>query len=124
MREEIWKDIPDFEGLYQASNFGRVRSLNIEKKYNPVERRPYTKLLKGKILKPYCNNRGFLTVSLYKNGTQFRRCVHTLVATTFLENPNKYNFIGFKDGNKLNTDVSNLKRISHTGGRNRRNGYV
>lgn len=49
MSKEIWRDIPEYEGLYQVSTLGKVRSLDMEVECYPIERKPYTRLRKGKI---------------------------------------------------------------------------
>lgn len=70
--EEIWKDIPDYEGIYQASNLGNIKSLK------------FGSTGKERILKPTLNNCGYLRVCLHKNKKQKVRSVHQLVAITFL----------------------------------------
>ena len=111
MTEELWKDIKGFEGLYQVSTLGRVRSLDGVKEFYPMERKPYTQLRKGRILKPYYGPNKFLTVLLYKDGDINRKAVHRIVAKTFLENPKGYKKVGFIDGDKTNTKLENLKWI-------------
>ena len=86
---EIWKDIPDYEGEYQASNFGRIRSLD-RKVWN------YNK--RGRILKQNANDKGYLYVSL--NSKKYY--VHILIARTFIENSNNYEQVNHKDFNKSN----------------------
>ena len=104
---EEWRDIPGYEGLYQASNFGKIRSLTkkivqfngynySEKKYN------------GKILKPSIV-RGYERVLLQDKGIKRNYFVHRLVAMTFIENPNNLPYINHKDENKLNNKVENLE---------------
>ena len=73
---EIWKDIEGYEGLYQVSNKGRVKSLG------------NNKTRREKILQPSENHKGYLRISLYKNGKQKKFLVHRLVAEAFLPNPN------------------------------------
>lgn len=96
--KEIWKDIQGYEGLYQVSNLGRIKSLK-----------------KEKILKPsvqYINkhkNYKRLKVSLTKNHIKKDFMVHQLVARAFIHNPNNYNLINHIDGNTLNNYVSNLE---------------
>lgn len=109
MTEELWKDIEGFEGLYQVSTLGRVRSLDVVKHFYPMERKPYTQLRKGKVLKPYRGPANFLKVLLYKDGEIARKTVHHLVAEAFLENPMGRKMVWFKDGDKTNTRLDNLK---------------
>lgn len=106
---ELWKDIKDFKGLYQISNLGNIKSL--PKKHNLKNGHSY--IQKEQILKPYKNNRGYLQIDLVKNGKHYKRQVHNLVATTFIENPNNYIEINHKDENKLNNCVDNLEWCSH-----------
>lgn len=96
---EIWKDIPDYEGEYQASNFGRIRSLD-RKVWN------YNK--RGRILKQNANDKGYLYVSL--NSKKYY--VHILIARTFIENSNNYEQVNHKDFNKSNNCVENLEWVS------------
>lgn len=109
MREELWKDITGFEGLYQVSNLGRVRSLDSEVKCYPMERKAYTQIRKGKILQPYPQGKGCMTVKLYKDGNEKIVSVHRLVANAFLENPMEYKTVSFKDKNKQNIKSDNLQ---------------
>lgn len=72
---EIFKDVPGYEGLYQVSNLGRVKSLHYQKE---------------KILKPSEQKWGYLNVHLCKNGKRRTFKIHRLVAESFLLNPNNY----------------------------------
>ena len=92
--EEIWKDKKDYEGLYQVSNWGRVKSL---------------KFGKEKILKPQKDTSGYLCVTLCKNNNQCQFKVHRLVAEAFIPNPNNYKEVNHKDENKTNNVVTNLE---------------
>lgn len=104
MNNELWKDIEGYEGLYQVSNLGNVKSL--EKKIVRSSGRNY--IAKEKILKKdKC--RGYLRVSLIKNKKQIHKLVHRLVAEAFIPNPKNYNEINHKDENKLNNCVDNLE---------------
>ena len=71
---EQWRDIKDYEGLYQVSNEGRVKSLN------------YRQTKQEKILKAFGNNHGYLMVALSKNGKPIHKLVHRLVAEAFIKN--------------------------------------
>lgn len=113
---EIWKDIKNYEGLYQVSNLGNVRSLDrIRKQFN--HNGIATVKYKGRILKKQLQKRtGYRTVTLYDNNRNGKiKSIHRLVAETFLDNPNNYPVVNHKDGNKLNNNVDNLEwcTVSH-----------
>lgn len=97
--EEKWRDIRGYEGLYQVSNLGNVKSFNNRIKHkNPM------------ILKQTIDRKnGYLTVSLSRNGKKKVYRVHKLVASIFIDNSNSYPVINHKDGNKLNNCVNNLE---------------
>ena len=101
--QEIWKDIKGYEGLYQVSNLGRVKSLkflsNVHKKYYDRE----------KILKTGKDIRGYDVVILCRNGVQKGFKVHRLVAEAFIPNPNDLPQVNHIDENKENNCVSNLE---------------
>ena len=98
--EELWKDIPGYEGLYQVSNLGQVRSLNYAKKKGNI------KLLKSR------KSSGYIRVTLVKHGKHKCFFVHRLVALCFIENPLNYPIINHKDENKENNRVDNLEWCS------------
>lgn len=91
---EIWKDIKGYEGLYQISNLGEVRSLFRYKKK----------------LKPCKNNIGYEYVNLYKNNKMKRITIHKLVAENFIIKPILE--INHKDGDKTNNCVNNLEWVT------------
>lgn len=95
--KEIWKDIEDYEGLYQVSNLGNVRSLN----YNGTH--------KIKEMAHQLMRKGYLRVHLSKNNKSKRISIHRLVAETFIPNPNNLPQVNHIDGNKQNNCVSNLE---------------
>lgn len=103
--EEIWKDIPNYEGFYQISNLGRVKSLDlfVNTRNNNKRKR------KGKILKQHNNGHGYLYVVLSKNNKQKRFYVHRLVANVFILNHNNLPEVNHKDENSLNNNVFNLE---------------
>ena len=106
--EEIWKDINGFEGLYQVSNFGRIKSLPKTRKTGKSKKT--IRFYDEKILKASsCSNNGYKIVTLSDNGKQKYFTIHRLVCFHFLENKNNYKVINHKDGNKLNNDVENLE---------------
>lgn len=105
---ETWKDIDDFKGLYQISNLGNVKSLDIMlncKGAKGIDKH----LRKGRILKKYIGTTGYYNVNLSKNSKSKLKRVHRLVAEAFIPNPDNLPCINHKDGNKLNNDVSNLE---------------
>lgn len=94
---EIWKDIPGYEGAYQASTLGRIRSLP-------------RNTTKGTTLKPYINkHNGYCYVSLSRQGKIKSVRVHCKVAETFLEKTAERSQVNHKDGDKTNNAVSNLE---------------
>lgn len=98
--KEIWKDIKDYEGLYQVSNLGRVKSL--------VRKLNDGRLWKEMILKQEINQ-GYARVLLSNNKNKKHKRVHRLVAEAFIPNPNNYPIINHKDENRLNNRVDNLE---------------
>lgn len=74
--EEIWKDIKDYEGLYQISSLGRVKSF-----------------YKNKILKPRVKENNYLIVSLYKEGKDKKFYIHRLVAEAFIPNTDNKEYV-------------------------------
>ena len=98
---EVWKDVAGYEGFYQVSNKGNVYSIGrINSRGNRCG---------GRTLKPGCNNHGYLTVGLCKNGKSKTKNVHRLVAETFIPNPKGFLEINHKDENKSNNEPSNLE---------------
>jgi len=98
--EEIWKDIAGYEGAYQVSNLGRVKSF-----------RQSSKMGKPKewILKPSLINSGYGVVTLYSKEKREKFQIHRLVASAFLPNPNNLPCVNHRDENKLNNCVENLE---------------
>lgn len=101
---EIWKDIKGYEGYYQVSNFGRVKS--IERDIPHGNRIIH---LHSKILKNRYDAGGYIRISLCKNGVQKSFALHRLVAEHFIPNPNNLPQINHKDENKENNNVDNLE---------------
>ena len=94
---EIWKDIKGYEGLYQVSNMGRVKSFN------------YKNTGKEGILEGSKNKRGYKVVHLSKNGKTNHYRIHRLVAITFIPNPNNYPEVNHIDEDKNNNRMDNLE---------------
>jgi len=102
--QEIWKDIKGFEGSYQVSNLGNIRSLT--RKVNTFYG---VRTVKGKILKPLKTNTNYFRVDLKQNQKHNYLSIHKLVAETFIPNPNNYPVINHKDNNPLNNCLDNLE---------------
>lgn len=94
---EVWKDIPGYEGLYQVSNLGNIKSIK-----------------KDKILKPGKVG-NYLHIHLSKNGKTCWMMIHRLVAKTFVDNKNNYNIVNHLDNNPLNNCASNLEWTTYKG---------
>ena len=112
---EIWKDILDYEGLYQVSNFGRIKSLertNCNGKGNYHRNERIRKQHKQKGVK--CNKTYYWFVTLSKNSKLTRYPVHRLVAKAFIENPQNKPYVNHKDGNGLNNNVDNLEWVTNS----------
>lgn len=105
--KEIWKDVEGYEGFYQVSNLGRVRSLDRYVNGNHIT--CDFQFAKGKMLKLKNNRLGYPTVMLRKNGTFKTVLVHRLVAKAFIPNPNNLPYINHKDENPTNSAVTNLE---------------
>lgn len=100
VEKEIWKDIKGYEGLYQISSYGNVRSLPRQK-------------TKGGLLSKAKNGRnGYYFVNLYANGIGKRYFVHKLVAQAFIPNPKNKPQINHKNGNKLDNYATNLEWVT------------
>lgn len=108
--EEIWKDVPNYEGLYQVSNLGRVKSLDREflDKKGKLFRR------KGAMITLVENEYGYLAVRLNKNNTRKEFKVHRLVLMTFSPCDNMENLeVNHKDFNRKNNSLNNLEWLTH-----------
>ena len=100
MDKEIWKDIKGYEGLYQASNLGRIKSLNSFGRKKEI------------ILKPRTGNRYYM-IALYKNKERKDLLLHRIITETFLEKKQNKPFVNHKDENPFNNNVNNLEWCSH-----------
>jgi len=111
---EVWKDIPEYEGLYQVSNLGKVRSLD---RINSKGRK-----LKGKVLKAGIYGGGYFKVGLYKDNKGKIRNIHQLVAIAFLDHtPCGYEaVINHIDTNPKNNNVTNLEIVTARENSNRK----
>lgn len=99
--EEVWKDIEGFEGWYQVSNLGRVRS--VDRKY-----------CRGIVLKPLKTQDGYHKIHLSKRRVQYSKLIHRLVAQTFLKNDLNLPEVNHINGVKTDNSVENLEWVSHS----------
>lgn len=95
---EVWRDVTGYEGLYQISTFGRVKSF--------CGRAP-------RILKPICDAHGYLKIGLYKNGKPTQFFINRLVAIHFIENIDNKLEVDHKSGIRLDNYVDNLRWVTH-----------
>ena len=107
--KEVWKDIKNYEGLYQVSNLGRVKSLDRvvyqKNSFGNIQKNIY----KGKILSLFEDRDGYLRINLKKDKKMKQYGVHVLVANTFL-NINKFKYMEYEDLSKI--DINRLQ-INH-----------
>ena len=113
-----WKTIKGYEGLYEVSDCGAVRSCDRRIKTSILH--VDSRLIKGRELKQNRKRNGYKTVDLCKNGKVTTVLVHRLVATEFVPNPNGCRYVNHKDSNRANNRVSNLEWV--TSSENRKHG--
>lgn len=94
--KEVWKSIKNYEGLYEVSSFGRVKSCR-----------------RNKVMSLTKKPNGYLKVNLVKNKVWKTFSVHRLVALNFIDNKSKDDVVNHKDFNRSNNLVSNLEWVSH-----------
>ena len=103
---EIWKDVPGYVGLYQISNYGRVKSVFRNEICGNMNRKRNEKILKPSLRKRY------YFVSLSKNGIKYNAVIHRLVAAAFIPNPDNKPCIDHIDGDRTNNHADNLRWVT------------
>lgn len=98
---EEWRDIPGYEGFYQVSNLGRIKSL--------VGWNGHKYISREKILAPTKTSTGYWKVDLSKGKARKSLKLHRAIAMAFIPNPENYPVINHLDGNRLNNEISNLE---------------
>ena len=101
---EKWKDVVGYEGIYQVSLQGRVKSIN--------HKNHRGNMIYGRMLKLKRESNGYLRVNLVKDGRSKQHSVHRLVAKAFIPNPQNLETVNHKDEDKTNNAVSNLEWLS------------
>ena len=107
MNKEIWKDIVGYEGLYQISNYGRIKSLGryyFSGIYNAIKKYQNENIRKTEKAK-----NGYMRIALCKDGKIKKYLIHRLVAEHFIDNPNKLPQVNHIDENKENNYYKNLE---------------
>ncbi|MED5492674.1 MAG: NUMOD4 domain-containing protein [Pseudomonadota bacterium] len=106
--QEIWKPISGYEGLYEVSNLGRVKSLGRMR----VTKGGGKSWLPERIKAASSQREGYVSAHLYKNSKMSKRYIHRLVAEAFLANPNSLPQVNHLDGDKANNAATNLEWCS------------
>ena len=110
---EVWKDIPGYEGLYEAGSHGRVRSKEGKVTYNNYRGKRRKRVWKSRVLKEKNPNRKGKRrdkrVDLWKNGKPKTLLVARIIATTFLDNPKNLETVNHVDGDHRNNRIDNLE---------------
>lgn len=107
INKEIWKDIIGYEGYYQISNLGSVKSLEreVNRKYNKA-------VIKESILKARLTDKNYYFVTLSINRIKKKKTIHRLLAIHFIDNPMNKEQVNHIDKNKLNNNLCNLEWVS------------
>lgn len=106
---EIWKDIKGYEGYYQASNLGNIKSMKRSIVFYSKNLVPTIRHYDETILKPRFNLKKYNYVTLNKNGKPVNKYIHRLVAYCFIKNELNKSDVNHIDGNKSNNNVNNLE---------------
>lgn len=96
MEHEIWRDIKGYEGIYQVSNLGEIKSIK-----------------KARIIKGSLDSRGYPHIQLFKNGKMKCFKTHRLIAINFIPNPDNKPTVNHKNGDRLDSRVANLEWSTH-----------
>lgn len=104
-KTEEWRDVKGYEGFYQVSNLGRVRTIS----YMHCLRGRLYRIDCERLITPTDNGNGYLIIGLQKDNERKNHYVHRLVADAFLDKPDGKNYVNHIDYNKKNNNASNLE---------------
>lgn len=111
MQTENWKSVKNYEGLYEVSDLGRVRSL--ERKFDRVHPKIAGVIqqmtYKSNLVKFHLTSKGYCRIGIYKDGVKRNHLVHRLVADAFLDNTDNKEQVNHKNGVKCDNSLSNLE---------------
>ena len=107
MSKAMWNDIKDYEGSYQVSNHGRVKSLK-------RMRADGKQGLPGMIMKALPNGNGYRGVALFSNCKAKPHLIHRLVAQSFIPNPHNKKTVNHKNGRRHDNHIDNLEWMTHS----------
>jgi len=105
MKAEIFKVIPNTNGIYFASNVGTIKSID----HTACLNNGFSRIQKGRILKPHICKKGYLQLSIKLNNKRIHTSAHRLVALAFIENPNNYPQVNHINTIKTDNRVENLE---------------
>jgi hypothetical protein len=108
--QEYWAPMPNYEQYYEISNLGTIRSIP----RRLLTKSGYYKPEKERILTQRISNKGYLSVTLSKNGQSNTKAVHRLLAQAFIPNPENKATVNHLDGNKLNNSIENLEWATYS----------
>ena len=108
--KEVWKDVPGYEGLYQASIYGYVKSVD---RVVPKGKKHVLTPIRGRVISPWIDRTGYLKVEMFKNGKCHKEKLHQIIARTFIPNPQNKETVNHKDENPLNNTVQNLEWMTN-----------